>query len=155
LDFGCGTGSNCYIFDSNKYLGVDPDPERILYAKKIFPQYKFDIIKKTVPVRDHFFDFICIFSTIHHISDKDFKIYLREFLRVLKQNGTLIVIEPCLFENSFFNNRFMNIFDEGNYIRTEKSYIDLFENMFNVSVHKRLRKFFFYNELFFSAKPVR
>ncbi|MBU4310929.1 class I SAM-dependent methyltransferase, partial [bacterium] len=37
LDFGCGTGSNSFIFDSSHYLGVDINKERIAYAQKLFP----------------------------------------------------------------------------------------------------------------------
>ncbi len=153
LDFGCGTGANSYMFDQNKYLGVDVDEDRILYAKKKFPKCKFDILKNNIiPAENNSFDFICILATIHHISDKDFKSYIEEFSRVLKQNGKLIIIEPCFLKNSFFNNWFMNFFDEGKYIRTEKEYIYLFEGKFEIFIHKRFKKFFFYNEIFFSAK---
>lgn len=32
LDFGCGTGSNCFMFPPDGYLGVDIDKKRIEFA---------------------------------------------------------------------------------------------------------------------------
>jgi len=153
LDFGCGTGANCYMFDKDAYLGVDVDAERISYAGKKYPGYTFDCLKNnTIPAKDRTFDFICITATIHHIPDEDFEKYRNEFFRILKPNGRIIAIEPCFFKNDIVNNSFMNFFDEGKYIRTEQAYVNLFSKMYDVVVHKRFKKFLLYNEIFFSAK---
>lgn len=44
LDFGCGTGSHSFLFDSDEYLGVDINGKRIIYAQKHYPEYKFQKI---------------------------------------------------------------------------------------------------------------
>lgn len=153
LDFGCGTGANCYMFDKDAYFGVDVDAERINYAKKRRHGYKFGCLKNNrVPAKDCTFDFICITATIHHIPDEDFEKYRDEFFRVLKPNGRIVAIEPCFFKKDIVNNSFMNFFDEGKHIRTEQAYVNLFSKMHDVVVHKRFKKFLFYNEIFFSAK---
>jgi len=152
LDFGCGTGSNSFIFEPENYIGVDVDKKRIDFARKLFFKYKFAVIEKNIlPVKDNSIDYICIFATIHHIPDYIFQEYKKEFKRVLKNTGKIIMIEPVLSEDYKFNNWLMKIFDDGKYIRYEKEYIKLLDKDFIVTVHKRFRKFFFYNELFFSA----
>lgn len=152
LDFGCGTGSNSFIFNSENYIGVDVDEKRVNFASKSFPEYKFKVIENNIlPANSNFFDYICIFATIHHISDNIFQEYIKEFKRVLKTHGKIIIIEPVLSENHKFNNWFMKTFDDGNFIRYEEEYKKLFGEEFSVTVYKRFRKYFFYNKLFFSA----
>ena len=144
LDFGCGTGSNSFIFNPQYYLGVDTDKKRIDFANKTFPEYRFEVIKNnTLPAQDNFFDYICIFATIHHIPNNVFREYLKEFERVIKPNGKIIVIEPVLSKEHKFNNWFMKTFDDGKYIRHEEEYKKLFEEKFIITIHKRFRKFFF------------
>lgn len=152
LDFGCGTGSNSFIFKPENYLGVDVDEKRIDFASKLFSDYTFEvIINNTLPVDDNSIDYICIFATIHHISDDIFGEYVKEFKRVLKPEGKIVVIEPVFSEEYKFNNWFMKIFDDGEFIRDEAGYEKIFGDEFKIKVHKRFRKFLFYNELFFSA----
>ena len=153
LDFGCGTGQICFIFSPDNYFGVDVDKKRIGFAKRLFPKYTFKVLNKNiVPTENSSFDFICIFATIHHIPKLIFKQYIKEFKRVLKPSGRIVVIEPVISDKNKFSNWFMKTFDDGKYIRDEKSYLSFFENDFRVTVHKRFKKFLFYNELFFSAK---
>jgi len=153
LDFGCGTGSNCLMCEPSLYLGIDADVTRIRYARKKFPKYSFVALNKpAIPAKDNYFDYICILATIHHIPTHLFLQYVDEFWRVLKPNGRIIVIEPCLFPKTWFNNHFMKLFDRGKFIRSERKYFELFKEKFNVTVHKRMRKLLFYNELLFSAE---
>jgi len=152
LDFGSGTGSNAFLFGPKEYLGVDIVKDRIKFAKKRNPNHSFKLIKNNkILVKDKSIDFICIFATIHHIPNNDFKKYLKEFKRILKNDGQIIVIEPVISEHKF-SNFFMNFFDEGKYIRPEEEYLKLFKKDFITQVHKRYRKGYFYTELFFSAK---
>lgn len=153
LDFGCGTGSICFIFNPSDYVGVDIDIERINYARELFPDYFFLPIKdQKIPFPSESFDFIIIIATLHHIADKLCLDYIKEFSRILKQEGKIVVIEPCLFLKSYLNNQFMEFFDEGRYIRTQKDYLKLFENKFKVTIHKKFKKILFYNEIFLTMK---
>lgn len=153
LDFGCGTGSSCLIFSPNNYLGIDIDKKRINFAKKLHCDYEFKVFDgNIIPAEDGIFDFICIFATIHHIPDRVFKRYIKEFKRVLGPLGRIVVIEPVLSDKNKFNNWFMGKFDEGEHIRNESKYLSFFENDFLVTIERRFRKFIFYNEIFFSAK---
>jgi len=152
LDFGCGTGSNSFIFNSKDYLGVDVDEKKVDFAIKSYPKYSFKVITDNLlPANNNSFDYICIFATIHHIPDSIFQGCIEEFKRVLDHNGKIVMIEPVFSEDHKFKNWFMRTLDHGRHIRSEKGYMGLFEKDFTVTVHKRFRKFFFYNELFFSA----
>ncbi|MDD4984062.1 MAG: class I SAM-dependent methyltransferase [Candidatus ainarchaeum sp.] len=152
LDFGCGTGSNAKLFDPTKYLGFDVDSGRIALAKKLYPGYKFKVLKTdSLSSEKKQFDIIFISATIHHISDSLFKKYLKDFKKVLKPKGRIIIIEPVFCKETRFNNWIMTLFDDGKYIRYEKQYLDLFGKDFSVVVHKRFKKCIVYNEIFFSA----
>ncbi|WP_245920655.1 class I SAM-dependent methyltransferase [Melghirimyces profundicolus] len=154
LDFGSGTGANCPIFSPEGYIGIDPDHRRIAYAKKLYPEYTFDVFKHhRFPVEDKSMDYILIVAVLHHIASEEIHRYMKEFRRILKTTGTIIVIEPCLFADKPLSNRLMTWFDHGEYIRNEKEYLHLFQHHhFHCQVLKRFRKGLFYHELFFCAQ---
>lgn len=156
LDFGCGTGSICYMFTPENYLGIDCDHKRIAYANRLYPGYSFSALQGDyLPVLDNSIDYMLIISVLHHISSDELSNYLQEFHRVLKYRGEILIIEPCFFKNSQFNNYFMSLFDKGSYIRCENEYLDIFnKNYYKTTVLKRSSQLFFYNKLFFTATPV-
>ncbi|WP_235950010.1 class I SAM-dependent methyltransferase [Paenibacillus apii] len=155
LDFGSGTGANCSMFQPIHYIGIDPDAKRIHYAKKQYPNHKFHVFEHgKLPVDDGSVDYILIIAVLHHISSEEIAEYMKEFKRVLKPDGSFIVMEPCMFKRKPVSNWFMNFYDDGEYIRNEEEYIQLFrENEFASQVINRFRKGFFYHELFFTANP--
>lgn len=71
-------------------------------------------------------DYIFVVAVLHHIPDDQIKAYLSEFERILKPGGEVIVIEPYLGERTLFRNRFMKWYDDGEYIRNEEGYMNLF-----------------------------
>ncbi|WP_199624707.1 class I SAM-dependent methyltransferase [Paenibacillus alkalitolerans] len=154
LDFGCGTGANCRMASPGSYLGIDPDSKRIRYASHLFPDYNFrTLASKELPVENNTIDYVWIIAVLHHIPSDSITHYLKEFQRVLKNDGQIIIIEPFLSEKTPLCNRFMKLFDRGSYIREEKSYLQLFaENHYSCNIQKKFRKCFLYNELFFCAK---
>lgn len=138
----------------DSYLGVDPDVRRIEYASRLYPGYKFrPLASNELPLENHSIDYVCIIAVLHHIPSNLITHYLQEFRRVLKPDGRIIVIEPFLSDKTPLCNRFMKWYDKGEYIREEKSYLQLFaDNKYSYNIHKKFRKCFLYNELFFSAK---
>ncbi len=155
LDFGCGTGANCKICHCDYYYGIDPDAERIRFAKTLFPAYQFMVFdSERIPLPDETVEIILVVAVLHHISDDRIAGYLHEFGRVLKPGGTVIVIEPFLRPENKLNNWFMTRFDNGAFIRTEEDYLRLFnQGRFQCEVLNKFRKGFFYQELLFSALP--
>ncbi len=152
LDFGCGIGSSSSIFDPNLYLGIDPDYNRVVYAKRLYPTHQFDVIDgKELPLNNCSFDYIVMVAVLHHISSGDILKYLQQFKHALKPFGRILVIEPCLIKSSHISNSLMEFFDNGPYIRDQEGYEELFQtNNFRITILKQFNRFF-YNELFFSA----
>ncbi|MFC4597785.1 class I SAM-dependent methyltransferase [Cohnella hongkongensis] len=156
LDFGCGTGANCRMSPAASYLGIDPDSRRIRFASRLFPDYDFRALATEVlPVDDNSVDYVWIIAVLHHLPSDLIAHYLKEFRRVLKKDGQILVIEPYLCPKTPICNRFMQLYDRGRYIREEDHYLRLFdENRFSCSIHRKFRKCFLYNELFFSARQT-
>jgi SAM-dependent methyltransferase len=153
LDFGAGTGANCTLSAPDYYYGIDPDERRIDYARRLYPEYRFDVFSgNEIPADNNSIDFILIIAVLHHIPPDIIPSYVKEFKRILKQDGKIIAIEPCLFDKCFVSNWFMKKYDKGEYIRNEADYLNYFtaEN-FQCTVLKKFKKCFLYNELYFTA----
>ena len=155
LDFGSGTGANCRLFAPTHYLGVDPDTERIEYARRMYPGYAFQVMREgRLPVGDNSLDYILIVAVLHHIDSGQIRAYLKEFRRTLKPTGTIIVMEPCFEDKTPICNTFMRWMDRGKYVRRPAEYIGLFEEHgYACNVLQQFRKCALYRELFFSASP--
>lgn len=153
LDFGAGTGANCTLCSPEHYLGIDPDSHRIDFAKRMYNDYRFMAFTgNELPVRDNSFDFILVVAVLHHIHPEMIPCYIKEFKRILKPQGKIVVIEPCYFERSPISNWFMKHNDKGDYIQNEEDYLHYFTNQdFQYNVIKKYKKCFLYNELYFSA----
>lgn len=143
------------MFHPSNYVGIDPDAKRINYAKRLYPDHTFQVLEsKTLPFENESVDYILIIAVLHHVSSDEISSYMKEFQRILKPNGTIIVMEPCLFKKNTLCNSFMKWYDNGEYIRNEEEYIRLFrDHNYDCKVIKRFRKCFLYHELFFSVKP--
>nr|WP_237690617.1 class I SAM-dependent methyltransferase [Paenibacillus caui] len=155
LDFGCGTGANCTLCDADRYYGLDPDAQRIQFARRLHPKHIFMVFdEERIPIPDQFIDLILVIAVLHHIPNEQITAYLQEFRRVLKPGGKMIIIEPYLSPRHKFNNWFMNRYDDGEFIRSEDDYLQLFQGQqFEHNVIKKFRKCFFYNEILFTAAP--
>lgn len=155
LDFGSGIGSSSWLFNPVNYMGIEPDPRRVAYARRMYPGYQFHVLNENrLPVADQSMDYILIIAVLHHIPLAELPAYLDEFRRVLTPGGKILVMEPCFFHNSRFNNLFMSFFDKGKYIQNEDGYLNLFgSHRYQVEKLHQFKKLFLYNELFFSAVP--
>lgn len=155
LDFGAGIGSNCTLASSDKYIGVDPSPNRISRAILLNPAYRFQVLFGThLPLMDTSIDRVLIVAVLHHIQTAQLADFLLEFRRVLRPAGQVIVLEPCLTNHVHPCNQFMTYFDKGKNIMTRDGYLDIFtENGYRTRVIREFKKIFLYNELFFVASP--
>lgn len=100
LDFGCGTGSNCFLSTPENYLGVDINKKRIEYAKNKYPGYQFEVLKNINYFPDNSFDIILNIAVLHHIPDKKLNPIIKDFHRILKnKTGMIVILEPCFLTN--------------------------------------------------------
>lgn len=153
LDFGAGTGANCTLCSPDYYVGIDPDTNRIDFAKRLYAAYQFEAFSgHELPVEENSFDVILIIAVLHHIPPDMVRHYIKEFKRILRPNGKVVVIEPYLCDASPICNWFMKTNDKGDYIQKEEQYLDYFtKEHFRYNVISRFKKCFLYNELYFTA----
>lgn len=97
LDFGCGAGRLTQALASQfgEAVGVDISPTMIEQAKRYNKfagrcQYLCNS-SDTLPVESHKYDFIYSSIALQHIELPYARKYIREFLRVLKPSGQLVI----------------------------------------------------------------
>lgn len=103
LDFGSGSGiflpSLAKNFD--EVYSIDLNTESLNYIKKLYGLENVRILKsqgETLPFKDDFFDIVFATDVLEHFKDSTF--IQKEFRRVLKKDGYLIVSGPT--ENSLY-----------------------------------------------------
>ena len=95
LDAGCGTGAALsFLSHFGDVIGVDIASEALRYAKKLGNVRKANI--SNLPFNDQTFDLIYSFGVLYHQWVQDDKKALKEYFRVLKPNGILLIEEPAL-----------------------------------------------------------
>ncbi len=156
LDFGCGTGSNCFLCKPKNYLGIDISQKRINYAKYSYPEYQFDIYNNDkINTADNSIDLILLIAVLHHIHSKHIEDIFKEFKRILKYpSGIVIVLEPCFLKKHLIRNYFMKLFDRGKYIMMKEEYLKLFNNQAFEVRHIEIITKLAYKEIFFSAYQI-
>jgi ubiquinone/menaquinone biosynthesis C-methylase UbiE len=101
LDFGCGVGrlSQALAEEFDEVVGVDIAPSMIELAGKYNKhaekcKYFVNDADDLSRFDDDTFDFIYTNIVLQHIEPKYTKLYIQEFIRVLKPNGLLIFQQP-------------------------------------------------------------
>jgi len=135
LDFGCGTGDFCLLFDKSQYIGVDIEKRFIEFAKSRFGGYNFLKINegKSLPFKDSYFDKVLVFGVLHHISDNDIQRILKELARVLSNSGEIILYDqlPSSEQKKFFGKVLVK-FDRGKFIRENGNLKILLKQYFKI-----------------------
>lgn len=94
LDAGCGPGA--MLPTLSKYgdvIGIDVSDEALKYAKKRGEVIKGDITN--LKFKNQTFDIVICMDVLYHMWVKDETEALREFNRVLKNDGVLLLREPA------------------------------------------------------------
>lgn len=140
LDIGCGTGEFAPLFDRENYCGIDISPAYILFARKA-RRGNFQVMDaKKLSFPDGNFDFVLIMAVLHHLNDEDASGVLKEARRVVKDQGTVLLIEdaeiPHLMNPLI---AFVQSKDIGNYIRPPQNYRNLIELFFHIKKETAFR----------------
>jgi len=91
-----GLVKNLNNYEKRNIQLLEYDHSMITKAKKLFPDLQIqqgDIRK--LPYEDKYFDLVADFSTIDHIPEQDISTTLKEYLRVTKDGGYILLI--CWF----------------------------------------------------------
>ncbi|HUT22276.1 MAG TPA: class I SAM-dependent methyltransferase [Candidatus Bipolaricaulota bacterium] len=108
LDFGAGYGRYLDVFSKyfekkNLYgMEIDKDALKEL-ERKGYNCYEADPNRPEIPFENDFFDYIFTSNVIEHIPKAQYHGYLREFHRVLKGGGTLIIGTPNYPAKRFYD----------------------------------------------------
>jgi len=95
LDVGCGTGFNMRLFERYGAVeGVDTAAEALAYCRRRGLERVRQADAASLPFADDTFDLVTALDIIEHLDDD--VAALREFARVLKPGGTLLVYTPAL-----------------------------------------------------------
>ncbi|MFT7247930.1 MAG: ubiquinone/menaquinone biosynthesis C-methylase UbiE [Arcticibacterium sp.] len=99
LDFGCGTGVLMELFEeellSSRIIGLDVDSEILAIAKaKGIAKVNLVLFNGThIPFPDLHFDKVISTWVFHHLSREEKLRALKEIRRVLKPNGSFILVD--------------------------------------------------------------
>jgi len=96
LDAGCGTGfmlPHLGIFGDVQGIDLSDEALRICHEQKFYMAQKASI--DDIPFKDNYFDLLVSLDVLYHKDIKDDLIALKEFYRVLKNNGYLMIRVPA------------------------------------------------------------
>ncbi len=118
VDVACGTGDMMEFWRSRaqksgiaigKIVGVDPSVGMLDVARIKFPKFAYYISKATqIPLADASSDIISITYGIRNVVERQEA--LREFNRVLKQNGLVVILEFMKNENPSLVGKIRNFY---------------------------------------------
>ena len=94
LDFGCGNRSFLLEKMNSKFkygIGVDYDVKNLKKGNIEYNKIKF--VKK-LPFKNSFFDKIFLMAVLEHIDTNKVKSLFKEFERILKPNGIIVLTTP-------------------------------------------------------------
>jgi len=98
LDAACGTGYGSEILSGTvkKVVGLEKSRHAISWARKNYQKANIEFyqadLNKQLDLLDNYFDAIISFETLEHVANQENM--LREFKRVLKPKGLLIISTP-------------------------------------------------------------
>lgn len=97
LDIACGEGYGCNLLanKAKEVIGVDISEEVIMHAKNKYQKSNIEFLKGStsqIPVSNQLVDAIVSFETIEHHDEHNEM--MDEFVRVLKEDGILIISSP-------------------------------------------------------------
>ena len=124
LDYGCGVGFFCKLFNSKKYVGLEINKNFIIRAKKINKNYNFfELQDKKIITYKNKINAIFINNVLHHMSDNQIHRTLKFLKKNSKKNSKFLIIEPLLPQNFFSTQFFLKALDIGNFLRTKEGYL--------------------------------
>jgi SAM-dependent methyltransferase len=97
LDFGCGDGRFTHelvLANGEEVYGVDISERALRFAQCLVPAAHFIRIENALPFDNQQLDAIMALDVLEHIPDHNLDLWMKEFVRILKPKGKLIVSVP-------------------------------------------------------------
>jgi len=106
LDIGTGSGKLIQILSNENginCIGVDTNKEMLYEAKKKLKNINAELIEISpnakLPFENKSFEYITICSVLFHLKKEDIDNMLKDSLKLLKDNGKIIILTPTGKEN--------------------------------------------------------
>lgn len=97
LDAGCGPGGMLTRLSAfGRPIGIDLHPLALAHAKAAHPAPLARASVERLPFADHCFDIVTSFDVLYHLAVGDDVAALKEFARVLRSEGILLIRVPAL-----------------------------------------------------------
>lgn len=112
LDYGCGNGRLLEILKNKRidYTGVDISQKLIDLAKTKYPEHKENFFKiasqDSLAFSDNFFNSIIAIAVFHHFPKDYTQKMAREFYRITKPGGFVVVTAWNLWQKKFWKHIF-------------------------------------------------
>ncbi len=150
LDIGLGTGETLSLFSEGNFVGLEIDERSLRIAAGKRPGRYVIGDAATLPFKDAAFSAIVMCKIGHHLDDKKLSAVANEALRILKEDGRLIFLDPePPSKNTSFAHNFIAAIEAGNYHRSFEESASFFCGFRSAGVERfRKRGFDFYVAMF-------
>lgn len=130
LDYGCGVGFFCKLFNKKKYVGMEINKKFLNRAKIVNKGYNFiSINEHELNKYKKKINAVLVNNVFHHLSNKQVHDALKLIGRNSIKKTKILIIEPTLPKKIFSLQFFLKALDIGNYIRTSNEYKKLLKNI--------------------------
>lgn len=97
LDIPCGVGWGTSLLEGKYRIGIDIDADAIAYGKKHYPGIDFFVgDMANIPLEDNSVDVVVCLEGFEHVSKNIGIQFLAEAVRVIKENGLLVMTIPVI-----------------------------------------------------------
>lgn len=140
LDLGCGTGEFSEVFKNCDYTGIDINHRYINYAKNKYERNFLLMNATNLNFPNNNFDYIVVLGVLHHLDDDKTLKVLNEMIRVIKDDGKIIIMEDVHTGNKIdILGNLIRRLDEGNYIKTKEDYLNLIGKIVKINENYRVK----------------
>lgn len=151
MEYGCGAGRWRRLFPARQWRwhGVDISDDMLRIAAQRFPDVMFDRVQNgcRIPFPDSSFDLVYSITVLHHNHYDQQERILSEISRVLKHDGTIILLEDLGGHHSF-----------NMYARTRDAWLELAErHLLDIIWYREISYWILRDQKYFRnilAKPV-
>ncbi len=146
LEVGCATGvcaGEVFNMRHHDYHGIDIVPGYVERAAKLYPDGNFSCMDaRDLRFSANMFDIVFFNGAMHHMADSTLRDCFRNVLRVLKDDGVVLLAEPVFTPGDWLSSLFLSL-DRGDHVRDRRGYQVLFDGFevvrqgyFSFSIHR-------------------
>jgi len=140
LDLGCGTGEFSELLKNCNYTGIDINQRYINYAKNKYDRNFLLMNATKLDFPNNFFDYIVVLGVLHHLDEDNSLKVLNEMIRVLKDDGKIIIMEDVDTGSRIdVLGNLIRRLDEGNFIKTKEEYLNLIGKRVKINENYRVK----------------